>query len=151
MAKGCKALFAMVAAHAAVAYAAKGQVVVGEVQHGVIDATTAKGKRLQPPLLSFPAFREQVTCQRFFKLLHNGQRLIKICKADDGQNWPKGFILHQWGRKVFFLNQRGLHPFAFYLTTVAQVSPCKQCLQSLQMVVVDDVGIAPFNEVLRQH
>ena len=67
MGKNLKRLMAMVRAHAAFTHTAKGQVGIGHVHHGVVDATTTKLDIIQHFAFHLGTFGEQVKRQRMLR------------------------------------------------------------------------------------
>ena len=60
MAEGLESGATMIAAHAALTYAAEGHGTGGEMNDGVVDAATAKMAVIQDPSLGFFIFTEEI-------------------------------------------------------------------------------------------
>ena len=61
-----EALFAVIAAHAAVSYAAEGHVCSSKMDDRVVDAAAAEGAGIQHAAFGCLVRREQIQCQRLF-------------------------------------------------------------------------------------
>lgn len=92
--EGLEALAAVVAAHAAVADAAEGHVVGGQVDDGVVDAPAAERQCVQHAALHSTVFREQVARQRMRPCGGEGNRFVDAADGQNRQNRAENFLLH---------------------------------------------------------
>lgn len=157
--EGLEALAAVVAAHAAVADAAEGHVVGGQVDDGVVDAPAAEGAGVQDLGLGLLAAGEEVEGQGLFPAVDEAQGLVQVVVGNDGQDGAEDLFAHGLGQALQGVgHQGGGDPAAVGLrvvpvpAAVENVLVFQEALQAVVVLMVDDADKVPVGQgVLAQH
>ena len=100
--KRIEAFFAVVAAHAALPYAAERQHGGGKMDYGIVHAATAEGAAVQQPALGGLVHREYIKRKGLGTAVDKGYNFTQRIKAQHGQHGTKYLLLHNGriGRNV---------------------------------------------------
>ena len=96
MAECSEAVFAMIIAHTAVTNSAKGQIVIGDVEDGIIYAAAAEGDAVYQLFCQLFIFGENICGEGMRSVVYTFHRVIQVFIRDDGQYGTEDLLLHDF-------------------------------------------------------
>ncbi len=134
---------AVISPHAAVAYAAEGQVAVGRLEYRVVDAGAARRGVLYHVSGSFAAAGEVIEGQWFFPLVYILHAVVDVVERNHGEDRPEDFVGEQGRLRVYIGEQcRGDIAVGRVVKSSAEGRAVREeGGQPFEMAVVDDAGI----------
>ena len=134
---------AVISPHAAVAYAAEGQVAVGRLEYRVVDAGAARRGVLYHVAGTFATLGKIVEGERFFPLVHILHAVVDVVERNHGEDRPENFVGEQGRLRVYIGEQRrGDIAVGRVVKSSAEGRAVrKEGGQPFEMAVVDDAGI----------
>lgn len=141
MAEGLEAVLAVVGAHAAWANATKGQVGVGNVEEGVIDAHAARGGGARHLLLDAGGLGEDVERQGLGAGVDKGDGLLDALDRDHWQQGAKDLLPHDLALHVHIRQDGGLNVQVGAVRGTAVGNLCVGVCASKQAGVCEEVVV----------